>query len=73
LKVSGPQDDDFLLHKDGVTDEANACQSGATAITISLSATLDPGDNNNLIGLIEGDAVDNKFQQAMNLVWTKCS
>ncbi|KAI4642193.1 hypothetical protein J4E93_007337 [Alternaria ventricosa] len=71
--VTGPFEEDFLLHKDGeISDtEASVCQKKDARIQISLSATVDSGTSNKN-GYVQGSSVDAGFGQILNLSWKKC-
>ncbi|CAN9211810.1 unnamed protein product [Alternaria alternata] len=72
-KITGPFEDDFLLHKDGeVSDtEASVCQKKDARIQISLSATVDSGTSKKN-GYVQGGSADAAFGEILNLSWKKC-
>ncbi|KAI5377980.1 hypothetical protein J4E82_003362 [Alternaria postmessia] len=72
-KITGPFEDDFLLHKDGeVSDtEASVCQKKDARIRISLSATVDSGTSKKN-GYVQGGSADAAFGEILNLSWKKC-
>ncbi|CAO2649192.1 Nn.00g101410.m01.CDS01 [Neocucurbitaria sp. VM-36] len=72
-KVTGPFEDDFLLHKDGELsdNEASACQKKDERIQISLSATVSAGTSK-ANGYVQGGSADAGFGEILNLSWRKC-
>lgn len=73
-KISGPFEDDFLLHKSGeVSDnEESLCSTKASArFQITLSASLSAGSST-VNGVVQGDSLDSAFSQVLNLSWRKC-
>ncbi|KAF1993278.1 hypothetical protein P154DRAFT_527870 [Amniculicola lignicola CBS 123094] len=73
-KISGPFEDDFLLHKDGelADNEDSICSKVSAKFQLSLSASLD-ASSTTVSGLVKGDSVDAAFGQLLNLNWKKCS
>ena len=71
--LTGPYEEDFLLHKDGELDdeEAPVCQKKDARIQISLSATVDSGLSKKN-GYVQGGSADAGFGQIVNLSWKKC-
>ncbi|KAH8726223.1 hypothetical protein GQ44DRAFT_739037 [Phaeosphaeriaceae sp. PMI808] len=71
--VTGPFQDDFLLHKNGEISqsEASICQKKDAKIQISLSATVSAGTTN-ANGIVRGDSQNLRFGEILNLSWKKC-
>ncbi|KAL1793186.1 hypothetical protein ACET3X_008168 [Alternaria dauci] len=72
-KITGPFEDDFLLHKDGeISDtETSVCQKKDARIQISMSATVDSGLSKKN-GYVQGSSADAGFGEILNLSWKKC-
>ncbi|KAJ4300935.1 hypothetical protein N0V90_003024 [Kalmusia sp. IMI 367209] len=71
--LTGPYEEDFLLHKDGEISDSqqSICQKASAMFQLSLSATLS-ATSSALSGLVQGSAADAKFGQVLNLAWRKC-
>ncbi|CBX98526.1 predicted protein [Plenodomus lingam JN3] len=72
-KLSGPFEDDVLLHKEGeMSDvEPSVCQKKDARLQISLSATVDAGGGKRN-GYVQGSSADAAFREIMNMKWRKC-
>ncbi|KAF1945527.1 hypothetical protein EJ02DRAFT_396396 [Clathrospora elynae] len=72
-KLTGPFEDEFLLHKDGEISgtEASVCQKKDARIQISLSATVDAGSSK-ANGFVQGSSADAAFGEILNLSWKQC-
>ncbi|KAH9860823.1 hypothetical protein J1614_012156 [Plenodomus biglobosus] len=72
-KLSGPFEDDVLLHKDGeLSDvEASECQKKDARIQITMSATVDAGTAKKS-GYVQGGSADAAFKEILNINWRKC-
>lgn len=72
-KVSGPFEQDYLLHKDGeISSEASVCQKASARLAITLSATLNTDLASPPDSIIQGGSLDNSFKEQMALGWRKC-
>jgi len=73
LKLSGPFENDFLVHKSGdLSDpEPTTCQKTSARFQITISASLDT-TSTTATGVVRGDSVDAVFGELMNLSWKKC-
>ncbi|CAE7201918.1 DUF4360 domain containing protein [Pyrenophora teres f. teres] len=71
--VTGPYEEDFLLHKDGEisSTEATVCQKKDARIQITLSATVN-SRSSKANGYVQGGSADTGFGEILNLSWKKC-
>ena len=72
-KISGPFEDDFLLHKSGeLSDtEQSVCSKASAMFQLSISASLSSGSTS-ATGFVRGDSSDALFGELLNLSWKKC-
>ncbi|KAF2742437.1 hypothetical protein M011DRAFT_490635 [Sporormia fimetaria CBS 119925] len=72
-KLSGPFEDDFLIHKDGEVSDTQQvdCAKESARFQITISASLEAADAM-VNGFVKGDSVDAKFAEMLNLKWRKC-
>lgn len=73
-KLSGPFEDDFLIHKDGeVSDtEQSVCSKTNARFQLTISASLSQSGTSNTNGIVQGGAVDSAFSEILSLGWRKC-
>ncbi|KAF2845064.1 hypothetical protein T440DRAFT_408842 [Plenodomus tracheiphilus IPT5] len=72
-KLTGPFEDDVLLHKDGELSDAepSVCQKKDAKLQISMSATVDSGVTKKN-GYVQGGSADAAFKEVLNISWRKC-
>jgi hypothetical protein len=75
-KISGPFENDILVHKDGeVSDtEESVCSKKAVKFQLTISAGL-IANSANVVGVLKGTqdgALDRGFSEILNLGWRKC-
>ncbi|KAI8935632.1 hypothetical protein NX059_007160 [Plenodomus lindquistii] len=72
-KVTGPFDDDYLLHEDDELSDtqASVCQKKDATIQLSMSATVDSGTTKKN-GYVQGGSADAAFKEILNMSWRKC-
>jgi hypothetical protein len=75
-KISGPYENDILVHKDGeVSDtEASVCSKKAANFQLTISAGLIASSTTS-VGVLKGTqdgALDRGFSEILNLGWRKC-
>jgi hypothetical protein len=71
--LTGPYEDDFLLHRDGELSDSDqsVCSKASAMFQLSISLTLSTSSST-LTGVVRGDASDVGFGEVLNLSWRKC-
>ncbi|KAF2683224.1 hypothetical protein K458DRAFT_452614 [Lentithecium fluviatile CBS 122367] len=71
--LTGPFEDDFLLHKDGELSDSDqsVCSKASAMFQLSLSVTLTPSSSSQS-GIVAGDSADVGVGELLNLSWRKC-
>ena len=71
--VSGPYEEDFLLHKDGELSDSDqsVCSKASAMFQLSISVSLST-TSSTVTGIVRGDATDVGFGEVLNLTWRKC-